>query len=89
VTGSGGRLHFGMVAGIKSERWPASNRNPRPDCVGIRNNDLDVVTGLRMGDYITDFIEDEARELGLIMADLRSWTPPTSTRRARRRRIAT
>jgi len=21
VTGSGGRLHFGMVAGIKSERW--------------------------------------------------------------------
>src|SRR5271163_1795875 len=37
VTGSGGRLHFGMVAGIKSERWPTSNRNPRPDCLGIRN----------------------------------------------------
>ena len=36
VTGSGGRLHLGMVAGIKSERWPTSNRNPRPDCVGIR-----------------------------------------------------
>ena len=36
VTGSGGRLHFGMVAGIKSERWPTSNRNPWPDCVGIR-----------------------------------------------------
>src|SRR5271167_4327492 len=36
VTGSGGRLHFGMVAGIKSERWPTSNRNPRPDCLGIR-----------------------------------------------------
>src|SRR5271154_3806677 len=36
VTGSGGRLHFGMVAGIKSEWWPASNRNPRPACVGIR-----------------------------------------------------
>src|SRR5271157_697173 len=41
VTGSGGRLHFGMVAGIKSERWPTSNRNPRPDCLGIR-------TGLRL-----------------------------------------
>jgi hypothetical protein len=27
VTGSGGRLHFGMVAGIKSERRPTSNRN--------------------------------------------------------------
>src|SRR5208282_5038600 len=36
VTGSGGRLHFGMVAGIKSERWPTSNRNPWPECVGIR-----------------------------------------------------
>src|SRR6202161_2700923 len=40
VTGSGGRLHFGMVAGIKSERWPTSNRNPRPDCLGIRNPTL-------------------------------------------------
>src|ERR1700690_1999899 len=38
VTGSGGRLHFGIVAGIKSERWPTSNRNPRPDCVGIRTS---------------------------------------------------
>ena len=28
LTGSGGRLHFGTVAGIKSERWP--------DCIGIR-----------------------------------------------------
>jgi len=26
LTGSGGRLHLGMVAGIKSEPWPASNR---------------------------------------------------------------
>jgi type I restriction-modification system DNA methylase subunit len=25
-----------MVAGIKSERWPTSNRNPWPECVGIR-----------------------------------------------------
>jgi hypothetical protein len=25
------------VAGIKSERWPASNRNRWPDCVGIRS----------------------------------------------------
>ena len=38
VTGSGGRLHFGMVAGIKSERWPTSNRNPWPDCLGIRTD---------------------------------------------------
>jgi hypothetical protein len=25
-----------MVAGFKSEPWPASNRYPRPACVGIR-----------------------------------------------------
>jgi nodulation protein E len=25
-----------MVADIKSEPWPGSNRNPRPACVGIR-----------------------------------------------------
>src|ERR1700735_4293098 len=46
VTGSGGRLHFGMVAGIKSERWPTSNRNPWPDCLGIRTRrtkSLDVL----------------------------------------------
>ena len=42
VTGSGGRLHFGMVADIKSERRPTSNRNPRPDCVGIRSKTLGV-----------------------------------------------
>src|SRR5271167_3920575 len=38
VTDPGGRLQIGMVAGIKSERWPESNRNPRPDCVGIRSH---------------------------------------------------
>src|SRR5271168_4901784 len=38
LTGSGGRLHLGMVAGFKSERWPASNRNRWPDCVGIRTS---------------------------------------------------
>src|SRR5277367_1716 len=42
VTGSGGRLHFEMVAGIKSERWPTSNRNPRPDCLGIRREPFDI-----------------------------------------------
>jgi transposase len=26
-----------MVADFKSERRPGSNRNPRPDCVGIRS----------------------------------------------------
>jgi hypothetical protein len=33
-----------MVAGIKSERWPTSNRNPRPDCLGIRTKELNLET---------------------------------------------
>src|SRR5271165_7356582 len=47
VTGSGGRLHFGMVAGIKSERWPTSNRNPWPDCLGIRRQAAALRSRLR------------------------------------------
>ena len=35
---NGGRLHVGMVAGFKSEPRPASRRNTRPACVGIRNH---------------------------------------------------
>src|SRR5271168_5225609 len=63
VTGSGGRLHFGMVAGIKSERWPTSNRNPRPDCLGIRTITAETTTGsaeaLRFDlAYITRMIAD-------------------------------
>ena len=46
LTGSGGRLHFGMVAGFKSERWPASNRNWWPDCVGIRTELLSDIPGV-------------------------------------------
>jgi hypothetical protein len=49
VTGSGGRLHFGMVAGIKSERWPTSDRNPWPDCVGIRIERFGLIT-----DYLAE-----------------------------------
>jgi integrase len=36
------------VAGIKSERWPTSNRNPWPDCLGIRTVGVEeVVPGRR------------------------------------------
>ncbi len=34
---NGGRIHFGMVADIKSERWPASRRNTWPTSIGIRS----------------------------------------------------
>jgi hypothetical protein len=33
-----------MVAGIKSEPWPASNRYPRPACVGIRSITTEMLT---------------------------------------------
>src|SRR5271167_3114819 len=67
VTGSGGRLHFGMVAGIKSERRPTSNRNPRPDCLGIRKQgaleigqvlSFDVFLALRDDKFVVGELPD-------------------------------
>jgi hypothetical protein len=52
------------------------------------HNDIDAETGLRMGDYFAGFIEEEARERGLTIDDLRSWTPPAPARRTRARRAA-
>ena len=48
----------------------------------------DPETGLHMGDYFADFVDEEARALGLSLADLRTWTPPAPVRRARRKREA-
>ena len=48
------------------------------------HNDIDPGTGLRMGAYFAEFVDEEARGLGLTLADLRAWTPPTPVRRARR-----
>ena len=74
VTGSGGRLHFGMVAGIKSERWPTSNRNPRPDCVGIRKKtDTELVFS-----YLMDMRDAENSLLLQKMADLRKSEHPVN-----------
>jgi len=38
----GGRDQIGMVAAIRSERWPRSNRNTWPPCVGIRSFVIDA-----------------------------------------------
>jgi hypothetical protein len=40
---NGGRLHFGTVAGFKSERWPASRRNTRPEKIGIRTHTDELI----------------------------------------------
>jgi hypothetical protein len=50
------------------------------------HNDIDPATGVRMGDYFAEFIDDECRSLGLSLADLREWKPPAPTRRPRGRR---
>lgn len=52
------------------------------------HNDIDPDTGLRMGDFFEGYVEGEARGLGLTLADLRTWTPPTAPRRTRGRRSA-
>ena len=41
-SGSGVRLHLGMVSGIRSEARPASFRNRCPACVGFRNGVFDM-----------------------------------------------
>jgi hypothetical protein len=52
------------------------------------HNGVDTETGLRMGDYFAEFVEDEARSLGVNVADLHAWTPPAPVRRPRGRRAA-
>ncbi|TDH61147.1 BREX-2 system adenine-specific DNA-methyltransferase PglX [Dankookia rubra] len=52
------------------------------------HNAIDPETGLRMGEYFAEFVGDEARSLGLTLAELRAWTPPAPTRRPRGRRAA-
>lgn len=52
------------------------------------HNSIDEETGLHMGDYFAEFVEDEARSLQLTIADLRAWTPPAPVRRPRGRRAA-
>ena len=68
----GGRLHLGMVAGIKSERWPTSNRNPRKDCVGIRKLAIRMVSGIQAPPQVvpvTIGIADTSRKLRGLVTD--------------------
>jgi hypothetical protein len=78
-----------------ADGWPAPRLTPL--LVGLLelipwlrqwHNDVDPATGLRMGDYFADFIDDECRSLGLNQADLRQWKPPAPARRQRGRRAA-
>lgn len=49
------------------------------------HNDLDPDSGQRMGDYLRDFVAEEARALGLTLEALPAWRPAETTRARRRR----
>jgi hypothetical protein len=38
---------------------------------------------MRLGDYFADFIDDEARNLGLTIEDVRRWEPPKKVKKKR------
>ena len=52
------------------------------------HNEYDPNLGARMGDYFVDFVQTEARALGLTEAAVAAWTPPATPRRGRTRRAA-
>jgi hypothetical protein len=53
------------------------------------HNGRDPETGLHMGDYFAEFVEEEVRSLGVSLTELRAWTPPAPVRRTRRARERT
>ena len=52
------------------------------------HNAYDPDLGARMGDYFVDFVQTEARALGMTEAGVAAWTPPAAPRRGRSRRAA-
>ncbi|MCK1578688.1 hypothetical protein IVB03_03580 [Bradyrhizobium sp. 168] len=52
------------------------------------HNDYNPDLGARMGDYFVEFVQTEARALGMTEAAVASWTAPPTPRRGRSRRIA-
>jgi hypothetical protein len=47
------------------------------------HNDLDPEFNMRLGDYFADFIDDEARNLGMTIEDVRKWDPPKAVKKKR------
>jgi hypothetical protein len=78
-----------------SDGWPAERLAPL--LAGVIelvpwllqwHNEYDPDLGARMGDYFVDFVETEARALGMTEAAVAAWTPPATPRRGRRRKAA-
>jgi len=50
------------------------------------HNDLDAAYGERMGDYFEGYLAEEAKALGMTVAEVAAWTPPERPRRRGGRR---
>ncbi|MEB3288492.1 MAG: BREX-2 system adenine-specific DNA-methyltransferase PglX, partial [Leptolyngbya sp.] len=48
------------------------------------HNDLDPAYGLKMGDYLENFVDDEARQLGQTPEAISAWEPPKNPSRRRK-----
>jgi hypothetical protein len=49
------------------------------------HNDVDPEFGMRMGDYFEGFIQEEARQMGKTLDQIKAWEPPKTTARRRKR----
>jgi hypothetical protein len=49
------------------------------------HNDVDPEFGVGMGDYFEGFLQEESRNLGLTLDEIRAWEPPQKTRGRGRR----
>lgn len=52
------------------------------------HNDLDVTTGLRLGDFFADFVATESAAHGVAADDLAAWRPPAKTAGRRKKTTA-
>ena len=50
------------------------------------HNDIDPEFGVPMGDYFEGFLQEESRNLGLTLDEIRAWQPPQRTASRGRRR---
>jgi hypothetical protein len=73
----------------ETEAWPAGRLAPL--VAGLVellpwlrqwHNDGYPETAIRMGDSYAQFVDEEARSLGVTLAALRSWSPDAPARRA-------
>jgi hypothetical protein len=48
------------------------------------HNDIDPEFGMQMGDYFESFIQDEARQMGQTLAQIKAWEPPKKVTRRRK-----